>query len=78
MSTWANRPPVDPARAAESNETLFLTVICVFSSLSLVAASLRFYSRAVLVRSFGRDDVFMVLAVVNTHLDRLLVRFDIP
>ncbi|KAM7196240.1 hypothetical protein V8F20_007080 [Naviculisporaceae sp. PSN 640] len=61
---WAKRPPPDPARAAESNATLFLSIICVFSSLSLVTASLRFYSRAVLVRSFGKDDVFMVLAVL--------------
>ncbi|KAM7219675.1 hypothetical protein V8F06_004888 [Rhypophila decipiens] len=64
MSAVPTRPPVDPARAAESNEKLFLSIICVFSSLSLVTALLRFYSRAVLVRSFGRDDVFMVLAVL--------------
>jgi len=57
---------IDPARAAESNVALFLTIICVFFSLALSAALLRFYSR-ILVRSFGRDDVFMVFAMVYTH-----------
>ncbi|KAK3314295.1 hypothetical protein B0H66DRAFT_584563 [Apodospora peruviana] len=55
---------VDPARAAESNSALFLTIICIFSSLAITAASLRFYTRAILVRSFGKDDVFMAIAVL--------------
>lgn len=56
--------PIDPARAAESNSTLFITIVSVFWSLAFVCALLRFYTRAVLVRSFGKDDVFMVLAVL--------------
>jgi hypothetical protein len=56
---------VDPERAAENNATVFLSVVCAFWSLALVTALVRFYTRAVLVRSFGKDDVFMVLAVVR-------------
>ncbi len=58
------RPPIDPVRAAESNSALFITIVCVVWACAFVAASLRFYTRAVLVRSFGKDDVFMVFAVV--------------
>ncbi|KAK4151369.1 hypothetical protein C8A00DRAFT_45411 [Chaetomidium leptoderma] len=55
---------IDPERAAESNAVVFLTVICVFWSLAFVTASVRVYTRAVVVRSFGRDDVFMVFSVL--------------
>ncbi len=66
MSSGSYPPPIDPERAAESNTTVFLTVVCVVWSLAFVTAVVRFYTRAVLVRSFGKDDVFMVLAVVRT------------
>jgi len=56
---------IDPERAAESNTAVFLTVVCGVWSLAFVTALVRFYTRAVLVRSFGKDDVFMVLAVVR-------------
>ena len=66
MSSASNTPATNAERAAESNTTLFLTVVCVVWSLAFVTAVVRFYTRAVLVRSFGKDDVFMVFAVVRT------------
>lgn len=53
------------ARAAEDNSTMFIAIVSVVWGCAFLTASLRFYTRAVLVRSFGRDDVFMVLAVVR-------------
>jgi len=52
-------------RAAESNATVFLAVVCVVWALAFGTALVRFYTRAVIVRSLGKDDVFMVLAVVS-------------
>ncbi len=65
MSSANGPPPIDPERAAESNVTVFLTVVCVVWSLAFITAVVRFYTRAVLVRSFGKDDIFMVFAVVR-------------
>ncbi|KAK4235560.1 hypothetical protein C8A03DRAFT_17723 [Achaetomium macrosporum] len=64
MSSTTRATLIDPERAAESNATAFLTVICVFWSLAFVTACVRVYTRAILVRSFGKDDTFMVLAVL--------------
>ncbi|KAK3290169.1 uncharacterized protein B0H64DRAFT_332751 [Chaetomium fimeti] len=55
---------IDPVRAAENNATAFTAAVCVFWSLAFVTAVVRFYTRAFLSRSFGKDDVFMVLAVL--------------
>lgn len=63
---------IDPVRAAESNATVFTAVVCVFWGLAFVTAVVRFYTRAVLSRSFGKDDVFMVLAVVSHNLSRTI------
>jgi hypothetical protein len=65
MSSANRTRIIDPERAAESTSTLLLSVICVVWSLAFVTALVRFYTRAVLVRSFGKDDVFMALAVVR-------------
>jgi hypothetical protein len=65
MSSPIGTTLIDPDRAAESNATGFLVVICVFWSLAFVTACVRVYTRAILVRSFGKDDAFMVLAVVS-------------
>jgi hypothetical protein len=65
MSSANRTRIIDPERAAESTSTLLLSVVCVVWSLAFVTALVRFYTRAVLVRSFGKDDVFMVLAVVR-------------
>jgi hypothetical protein len=68
MSSANRTRIIDPERAAESNSTLFLSVVCVAWSLALVTALVRFYTRAVLVRSFGKDDVFMAFSVVRCSL----------
>ncbi|KAK4187866.1 hypothetical protein QBC35DRAFT_383892 [Podospora australis] len=51
-------------RAQESNSALFMTIICVVWSFAFCTALVRFYTRAIVVRSFGKDDIFMVLAVL--------------
>ncbi|KAK3901269.1 hypothetical protein C8A05DRAFT_16518 [Staphylotrichum tortipilum] len=51
-------------RAAESNVVWLLVVVCVVWALAFGTALVRFYTRAVIVRSLGKDDVFMVLAVL--------------
>ncbi|KAK4642689.1 hypothetical protein QC761_510700 [Podospora bellae-mahoneyi] len=55
---------IDPIRAAESNSNVFIAVVCVVWSLAFCTALVRFYTRAIVVRSFGKDDIFMVLAVL--------------
>ncbi|KAK3326856.1 hypothetical protein B0H66DRAFT_589376 [Apodospora peruviana] len=52
---------VDPARAAESNTAMILTVMTVFHALALIFVSLRLYARLVLVKAPGRDDIAMAL-----------------
>lgn len=73
MSSANRTITIDPERAAESNVPLLLIIFCVVWSLAFVTALTRFYTRAILVRSFGKDDVFMVLAVVST-LNQLDIR----
>ncbi|KAK4221612.1 hypothetical protein QBC38DRAFT_428846 [Podospora fimiseda] len=63
----ANRTELTQAqldRAAESNSKLFITIVCVVWAFAFVTALVRFYTRAIVVRSFGKDDIFMVLAVL--------------
>ncbi|KAK0610956.1 hypothetical protein B0T14DRAFT_570888 [Immersiella caudata] len=50
--------------ANDSNLATFLSIVVVAWSCAFITACLRFYTRAILVRSFGKDDVFMVLAVL--------------
>ncbi|KAK4244368.1 hypothetical protein C7999DRAFT_43950 [Corynascus novoguineensis] len=64
MSSDSRTFYVDPERAAESNAAWLIAVVCVVWSLAFVTALVRFYTRAVVSRSFGRDDVFMVMAVL--------------
>ncbi|KAL2255487.1 hypothetical protein VTK26DRAFT_3251 [Humicola hyalothermophila] len=64
MSSGNKTATIDPERAAESNVPLLLSIVCVVWSLAFATAILRFYTRAVLARSFGKDDVFMVLALL--------------
>lgn len=50
--------------ANDSNTATFLSIVVVAWSCAFITACLRFYTRAILVRSFGKDDVFMALAVL--------------
>jgi hypothetical protein len=65
MDAAAAAAAAKAARAAEDNSTIMISVICVVWGLSLITACARFYTRAVLVRSFAKDDIFMVFAVVS-------------
>lgn len=56
---------IDPARAAESNTATLVSVLTIFHFLALVFVSLRVYARAIVIKTFGRDDVFMVLSAVR-------------
>lgn len=58
----------DPSRAAESNVPRILGLGITFHVLALVAFGLRMYTRAVIVRSFGKDDVLMILCMVCRSL----------
>lgn len=55
---------LDPAYAAESNTAQILAVVTVFHVLALTFVSLRVYARAFVIKTFGRDDVCMVLSAV--------------
>lgn len=63
-SPGAPAPNIDPARAAESNTALLLSVLTVFHVIALTFVALRVYARAFVIRTFGKDDVFMVLSAV--------------
>ena len=64
MST-ATTTTIDPARAAESNTATLVSVLTIFHGLALVFVSLRVYARAFVIKTFGKDDVFMVLSAVR-------------
>ncbi|KXX76976.1 hypothetical protein MMYC01_207139 [Madurella mycetomatis] len=63
-SPGAPAPNIDPARAAESNTALLLSVLTVFHVIALTFVALRVYARAFVIRTFGKDDVFMVLSAL--------------
>ncbi|KAL2151051.1 hypothetical protein VTH82DRAFT_6149 [Thermothelomyces myriococcoides] len=55
---------IDPARAAESNTGMILGVLTVFHAIALIFVGLRIYARAVIIKTFGKDDVFIVLSAL--------------
>jgi len=59
-------PPLDPAYAAESNTVTLMAVITVFQVLSLIFVALRMYARFFVVKSAGKDDYAMLLAMLFT------------
>lgn len=61
---------VDPARAAENNLPVLLAITATFHALAWIFVSLRVYTRLVLVKCFGKDDAFMVIALVSRVLFR--------
>lgn len=56
---------VDPARAAESNLGRILGINTSFHVLALIFVGLRTYTRLAVVRSFGRDDLMILIAIVS-------------
>lgn len=63
---------VDLSKADESNVPRILGLGITFYTLALVAFGLRMYTRAVIVRSFGKDDVLMILCMVCRPLCRVM------
>ncbi|EAQ83675.1 hypothetical protein CHGG_10079 [Chaetomium globosum CBS 148.51] len=53
---------IDPVRAAESNTGMILGVLTVFHVIALTFVALRVYARAVVIKTFGKDDICMVLS----------------
>jgi hypothetical protein len=73
MSATNKTAPVDLSKAGESAVPRILGLGITFHALALVAFSLRMYTRVVVVRSFGKDDLLMVLCMVRRLLCRILV-----
>jgi len=65
MSATTAKPISDPALAGESNVPRILGLGVTFHALALVAFGLRMYTRTFIVKSFGRDDLMMVLCMVS-------------
>jgi hypothetical protein len=59
------KPEIDPVRAAESNTAMILGVLTVFHVIALAFVALRVYARAVVIKTFGKDDICMVLSAVR-------------
>jgi hypothetical protein len=56
---------LDSKWAAESNLTRFLALTGIFHLLALISVGLRLYARIGLVKTSGRDDFVVLLAVVS-------------
>jgi hypothetical protein len=62
---WPHPNYVDPVKRGNS-----LTVLnTVFVAVALVVVGLRIYTRIFVVRFFGVDDVFIIIAAVSIHID---------
>jgi hypothetical protein len=59
------KPDIDPVRAAESNTEMILGVLTVFHVIALTFVALRVYARAIVMKTFGKDDICMVLSAVR-------------
>lgn len=62
-------PAIDPARAAESNTATLIAVLTIFHAIALVFVSLRVYARVFVIKTFGKDDICMVLSAVRSPWD---------
>ncbi|KAK8012886.1 hypothetical protein PG991_010261 [Apiospora marii] len=55
---------IDAARAAETHLPRILGVSAAFHAFALILVACRVYSRACLVKSFGKDDVFIIVGAL--------------
>lgn len=60
-----DRPELTPEEAAESNLGWILGVLGTFHFIAIVFVGLRIWTRVRIVKTFGKDDVFMILAIVS-------------
>ena len=81
-STEHSSGSIDPARAAESNTANIIAIFAIFLVISLAFVGLRLYSRIIITKSKGSDDLFIVLsevylpclqATINSFLDSFVV-----
>ncbi|KAL1837291.1 hypothetical protein VTJ49DRAFT_4057 [Mycothermus thermophilus] len=56
--------PIDPSKAGESNTEWIMAVLTIFHLLALTFVGLRVYARAVIIKTFGKDDILMVLSAL--------------
>ncbi|KXJ85557.1 hypothetical protein Micbo1qcDRAFT_141412 [Microdochium bolleyi] len=63
MSTNSTVAAIDPAYVAANNLPWLLAVTCTFHATAWIMVILRVYTRVVLVKSFGKDDALMVVAL---------------
>ena len=68
---------VGDVRVVERSHALFFLEF-FFTTLAVVTVSMRMFTRAVLVRNVGIDDVLMCFAVVSSLLNDLIASFPSP
>ncbi|KAK8112215.1 uncharacterized protein PG998_008672 [Apiospora kogelbergensis] len=64
---------IDPARAAETHLPRILGVSATFHILALILVACRVYSRACLVKSFGKDDALIITGAVCTLCGGMII-----
>lgn len=65
--------PMDSSLQAQTEETV--RIVVAFVVLGFVAVCLRFYTRIVIVKQFGIEDVSMGIAMVSCDFDRNLLGY---
>ena len=65
MASPSVQPMLDPNWVAETNLARSLAVTGIFNILALTSVSIHLYARIGLLRTPGRDDFMMVLAIVS-------------
>jgi hypothetical protein len=55
---------IDPAHAAESNTTRYITLVTIFHALAITVFTARIYARTFIIRAFGSDDIVMIFCAV--------------
>ena len=68
MSATNKTLTVNPALSHESNVPRILGLGVTFHALALIFFGLRMYTRVFVVKSFGKDDILMVLCMVSSVL----------
>ncbi|KLU82365.1 hypothetical protein MAPG_01437 [Magnaporthiopsis poae ATCC 64411] len=78
MNSSTGPPPLDPARAAESNTEWLIGVMGTFVFLAVVATALRLYTRIKVVKSAGWDDWIMLACTACAVAGFILHCLQIP
>ena len=65
------QPEFPPGYAEESNAGRIVGVVGAFHFLAFLFVSLRLYVRVFMVKTFGVDDVLIILAVVSPRFENI-------